>query len=185
MHKFIILQFEKDNWTRAGWHRFWSKMENIHHLGGISFKDFVWSNSNYSIYLSVSQTSILLESDFPRHTGCTIKNGYQRKWFYTLAGGINQKSVVTTFVLTFIGVETNSSYSIWWPSILAMVFNWLEAKTYLEVSPITTQYVFVSSISVVWGKSLQISQATQICKIYAFASNQLKIIAKIEGHQME
>ena len=103
---------------------------------------------------------------------------------------------------TFIGIEINSSYSIWWPSILAMVFNWLEAKaqisqlwlawdicrlfpqtieilvvkTYLEVSPITTQYVFVSSISVVWGKSLQISKGSQICKICASASNELKNI---------
>ena len=30
-------------------------------------------------------------------TGWTIKNDYQRKWFYRLAGGINQKLVVTTF----------------------------------------------------------------------------------------
>ena len=56
---------------------------------------------------------------------------------------------------------------------------------FFSVSPITTQYVFVSSISVVGGHSLQISQASQICKICAFASNQLKTIAKIEGHQME
>ena len=31
-------------------------------------------------------------------TGLAIKNGHQRKWFYKLAGGINQKSIVTTFV---------------------------------------------------------------------------------------
>lgn len=45
----------------------------------------------------------------------------------------------------------------------------LVAKTYLEVSPITTQYVFVSSISAVWGKRLQISLVSRICEIYAFA----------------
>ena len=29
---------------------------------------------------------------------------------------------------TFIGIEIKSSYSIWWPSFLAMAFNWLEVK---------------------------------------------------------
>ena len=112
---------------------------------------------------------------------------------------------------TFIGIEIKSSYFIWWPLILAMVFNWLEgkaqilqirltkdicslfpqtteilvAKTYLEVSPITTKCVFISSISVVWGKRLQISLVSRICEICSFASNQLKAIAKNEGHQME
>ena len=110
----------------------------------------------------------------------------------------------------FIDIETKSSYSIWWPSLLAMVFNWLEAKaqilqiwlawdicrlfpqtteildtkTYWVVIRDTSRQVFAISISVVWGKKLPISQATQICKIYAFASNQLKAIAKNEGHQM-
>ena len=111
----------------------------------------------------------------------------------------------------FIGIEIKSSYSIWWPSFLVMAFNWLErkaqslqirltkdicslfpqtteifvAKTYLEVSPITTKCVFISSISVVWGKRLQISLVSRICEICSFASNQLKAIAKNEGHQME
>ena len=40
----------------------------------------------------------LRKLDFEFFTGLAIKNGHQRKWFYTLAGGINQKSVVTTFV---------------------------------------------------------------------------------------
>ena len=31
-------------------------------------------------------------------TGWPIKNGHQRNWSYTLAGGINQKSVLPTFL---------------------------------------------------------------------------------------
>ena len=32
------------------------------------------------------------------YTGWPIKNGHQRNWSYTLAGGINQKSVLLTFL---------------------------------------------------------------------------------------
>ena len=40
-------------------------------------------------------------------------------------------------------------------------------------------------ILVVWGKRLQISLVSRIFEICSFASNQLKAIAKKEGHQME
>ena len=43
--------------------------------------------------------------------GCTIKNGYQRKWFDTSTKAINQKSVVTTFA-PYIYTVSKDKY---WP----------------------------------------------------------------------
>ena len=88
----------------------------------------------------------------------------QRKWLYTLGERNNQKSVVTTFPI-FIGIEINSSYSIWWPSILAMVFNWLEAKAQIlqiwlawdicRLCPPTTEILDTKTYWVVIGDTLK------------------------------
>ena len=157
---------------------------------------------------------MIIQRQKPKYTGCSIKNGHQRNWYFTLAGGINQKSVLPTFfpyiyrywkikqllhLVAFIfsyGLHlirskstdfTNLTYSRYLQHFSSHHWNTC-CKNLLRSVPYQSYHysicIYVKYFSGL-RKSLQISQLSQICEICAFASNQLKAIAKIEGHQME
>ena len=59
-----------------------------------------WYEMKYPVYIGWTKKPI-------SYTGWSMKNGHQRNWSYTLAGGINQKSVLPTFLL---GINLNPAF---------------------------------------------------------------------------
>ena len=81
------------------------------------------------------------------HTGCSIKNGHQRKWYYTLAGGINQKSVVTTY--------------------FPYIYRYWNKKQWLHL----VAFIFSYGLQLIRSKSTDFTNLTCLRYLQAFSSN--------------